>query len=382
MGIRNFFKKLFKKDDLLLDTPDNLYKDLINQNTLNTIIDNMPADLTDIEKAYYIYIELGKILKENPNFVLGNLDFKKEHYNDKIDSNYSGICKSISELYVSMLKDKRVGLDAESVIAYPGAPFSHVDTILNIDGKHYISNLISDLSNIKVSKRINSFCFDPKNTMYSASQDDYCERLDKHYGKIDFIKREELEQMDKKLGYSYFSKNTQKESDRGIYTNDIINMLQKELSDPTTFKKHVLHNKDVKDNEIIKYKLDFVFDNINKYTHYNNNLDYLENIRYLLYIAKKVFSPQEQPEKFIQPYVAVQNNDFSNLISVLKLKLAEKNYYYLYSKDLQTYKEMSPEKMKSFLNTLDKDSLKILGVFDRYDEYFNDKNLEEELELN
>ena len=173
--LRNFIKKP-NKEDLLLDTPKNLYSDLIESEKIDRIISNMPKNLSDIEKAYYIYIELGKILKENAKFVLGDINIKKNHYNDKVDLDYSGICKSISQLYANVLGNKHIGIKATPVIAQPGSSFSHVDTILTIDGKNYICNLISDLSNIKTSKRINSFCYDMN---HNVIQEDYLKTLEK-----------------------------------------------------------------------------------------------------------------------------------------------------------------------------------------------------------
>ena len=378
--LRNFIKKP-NKEDLLLDTPKNLYSDLIESEKIDRIISNMPKNLSDIEKAYYIYIELGKILKENAKFVLGDINIKKNHYNDKVDLDYSGICKSISQLYANVLGNKHIGIKATPVIAQPGSSFSHVDTILTIDGKNYICNLISDLSNIKTSKRINSFCYDMN---HNVIQEDYLKRLENHFGKIDFLSRDYLENLDRKLEYSYCDKSTSK---RSLYTNDIVNMLQSELNDPKTFKEFILNNKEVPKEEVLKYKLDYIFKNINKFTHYNDKLDYLENIKYLLYVAKKIITRDENPMERIQSYIVTQNNDFENLISILKINTFDKthpnnkSFYYLYSKELQTFIEKTPEEMIDFINTLDKSSLKIIGTYDMSDDSLKDKDLNEELEL-
>lgn len=378
--LRNFIKKP-NKEDLLLDTPKNLYSDLIESEKIDRIISNMPKNLSDIEKAYYIYIELGKILKENAKFVLGDINIKKNHYNDKVDLDYSGICKSISQLYANVLGNKHIGIKATPVIAQPGSSFSHVDTILTIDGKNYICNLISDLSNIKTSKRINSFCYDMN---HNVIQEDYLKRLENHFGKIDFLSRDYLENLDRKLEYSYCDKSNSK---RSLYTNDIVNMLQSELNDPKTFKEFILNNKEVPKEEVLKYKLDYIFKNINKFTHYNDKLDYLENIKYLLYVAKKIITRDENPMERIQSYIVTQNNDFENLISILKINTFDKthpnnkSFYYLYSKELQTFIEKTPEEMIDFINTLDKSSLKIIGTYDMSDDSLKDKDLNEELEL-
>lgn len=64
-------------------------------------------------------------------------------------------------------------------------------------------------------------------------------------------------------------------------------------------------------------------------------MNYLENIRYYLYVAKRILSPEEGSR--IQAYVATTGNDLSKIISILKVKSLKKsddkknNIYYLYS---------------------------------------------------
>ena len=39
--------------------------DILHNSKIYSIINNMPQGLTKIEKAYYIYLELGKLFNEN-----------------------------------------------------------------------------------------------------------------------------------------------------------------------------------------------------------------------------------------------------------------------------------------------------------------------------
>lgn len=382
--LKNYINRLKNKKNkqLLLNSPKNLYKDLISSSKIDTVINNMSQDVSQIEKAYYIYLELGKIINANPQFVFASKEEKKERYNDVIDSKYCGICKSISELYVSILKDKRIGISAESVKEYPESSITHVDTILKIDGKNYITNLISDLSRIKTSRRVNSFCFDlsrpGKNQLLNEENESYLKKLELHYGKIDSLTRQDIEKLDKKLGYSFFIPETSKVDERGFYTEDIIDLLKKEMDNKESFKKYVLHDKDVLKEELLKYKLDYIFENINKLTSYNGTMNYLENIRYYMYVAKSILSPEECSR--IQAYAATKGDDLSNIVSILKVKLLKEsddknnnNIYYLYSEKDNKYEEKKLEEMKQFVDSMDKDSLKIVGTFDR----FNPKEINE-----
>lgn len=384
--LKNFINKLKnkKQNQLLLNSPKDLYTNLINSSEIDNIINNMPQNLSQIEKAYYIYLELGKIVSESPQFVFTNREGKERHYNDVIDSEYYGICKSISELYVSILRDKRIGISADLVKKYPESPITHIDTILKIDGKNYITNLISDLSRIKTSRRVNSFCFDlgrPVNDLrLKEDNESYLKRLELYYGKIDSLTRRDIEKLDKKLGYSFFIPKISKEDERGFYTEDTIELLRKDMNNPESFKEYVLHNRDVPKEELLKYKLDYIFENINKLTDYKGTMNYLENIRYYLYVAKNILSPEEGSR--IQAYVATTGNDLSRIISILKVKPLKEsddkknNIYYLYSAKDKKYVGKTPEEMKQFIDSIDKNSFHIIGTFDR----FNPKETDE-LEL-
>ncbi len=378
---KNFINKIKskKQNQLLLDVPENTYTSLINSSQIDSIINNMPQNLSEIEKAYYIYLELGKIVSENPNFVFTDLKGREKLYDNAIDSNYYGICKSISELYVSILRDKRIGISADLVKKQPNSSISHIDVVLKINGNNYIVNLISDLSRIKTSRRVNSFCFDLNRSQNHPIIDEenelYLIRLENYYGKIDSLTREDIEQLDKKLGYSFFIPQLSNENERGFYTEDAIELLRKDMNNPDSFKKYVLHNKDVPQKEILKYKLDYIFENINKLTDYNSNMNYLENIRYYVYVAQKILSPKEG--RRLQAYVAKVGDDVSNIISIIKVKSDNKNnLYYVYSDKDNKYLYKTPEEMKNFIDNIDRDSLNIIGTFDR----FNPRKIDE-LEL-
>lgn len=380
-NLKKMINRLKSRKQLLLNSPRSLYADFLNKPEIDALINNMPQNLSDMEKAYYIYIELGKIVSENPKIVFSDEDAKEEHYHDKMDDEYYGICKSISELYVRILKDKRVGLSADLVKKHPRSSSGHIDVILKVDGKNYIVNLIGDLSRIKTSRRINNFCFDlsksNNNPIMQAYNMAYLKRLEHYYGKIDCLTREEIEQFDKKLGYSYVAKFSKK-NERGIYTEDVLDLLREDMENPESFKEYVLHNQEVSREDVLKYKLDYVFENINKFTQFNGDMQYLENIRYYLKVSKKLLSAEEASR--IQAYAAIVGDDFSNIISILKVKplnqFENKNRYYLYSKEEKKYIEKSPKEMKQVIHKLDKNSLHIVGTFDR----FNPKEMTE-LEL-
>ena len=372
--IRKIINRITKKRDILM-LDEAKYKDLVASDKIESIISNMPSDLSNLEKAYYVYTELGKVVSENPEFVFTDRAGKETHYNDQMDTEFYGICKSISELYVSVLKDKRIGIEAELVKKSPKSPITHVDTVLKVDGKYYIANLISDLSKIKSSRRIDSFGaglerFD-RNPKMKEDYEEFVKKLEKRFGKFATLTREQREEMDAKLGYSYLplvSKDESNElSNRGLYTEDVIELLRKDMQNPESFKKYVLHDKDVPREKYLKYKLKYIFDNINKYTDYTADMNYLENIRYYIYVAKKLL-PSDELNR-INTYVATIDDDKRNVVSIFKVSPNEKdglNDYFMYSKEDKKYNEVSQMEMNDFLNSLSGRNVKIIGEFDRY----------------
>ena len=372
--IRKIINRITKKRDILM-LDEAKYKDLVASDKIESIISNMPSDLSNLEKAYYVYTELGKVVSENPEFVFTDRAGKETHYNDQMDTEFYGICKSISELYVSVLKDKRIGIEAELVKKSPQSPITHIDTVLKVDGKYYIANLISDLSKIKSSRRIDSFGaglerFD-RNPKMKEDYEEFVKKLEKRFGKFATLTREQREEMDAKLGYSYLPQVSKDESNelsnRGLYTEDVIELLRKDMQNPESFKKYVLHDKDVPKEKYLKYKLKYIFDNINKYTDYTADMNYLENIRYYIYVAKKLLHSDELNR--INTYVATIDDDKRNVVSIFKVSPNEKdglNDYFMYSKEDKKYNEVSQMEMNDFLNSLSGRNVKIIGEFDRY----------------
>ena len=63
--LRDRIKIKFQKKQKLLESPKNKEDNILNNPEIENIINNMPKGLSKIEKAYYIYLKLGKILNEN-----------------------------------------------------------------------------------------------------------------------------------------------------------------------------------------------------------------------------------------------------------------------------------------------------------------------------
>ena len=164
---------------------------------------------------------------------------------------------------------------------------------------------------------------------------------------------------------SYSNESEKDNNKRGIYTEDVFERIKQELADPEKFKKYVLKGReDVREEDILKYKLEFLLENMDKFSTYNSNARYLENIRYYFYTLKKFFSEEEA--KRINMYACVNNGDFFKIHSIVKLRPSEKskgeNTYFAYNNTDRKYKEISREELKRFVDRAK--GLEIIGEID------------------
>ncbi len=398
------------------------YKDLIKTEKIENILKNIPDGLTKLEQAYYVYIELGKIVKEDPKFVFSTIEEKKERYNDAIDEQLFGICKSISELYVSLLKE--LGIDADLIKNIPEEKaLSHVDTVLKIDGKKYIVNLISDLANIKSKRRINSFGINIEEVLKNrtnhvmehfkqlgitdnnieemlrkAQQENnyegihalidsifprenkdgpklhetinrlktisnYIHNIKETYGEITPLSKKEKEKMDMKLGYSYGSIVFESDAEpRGIYINDVFHILAEEMKDPETVNKYVYGGIDVPEKEQLEYKLKYIFNIMDKCIPKNGETSYLDETMNINRLSENLLTASELER--ITLFAVKTTQDVRDLTSILQVKPMNKdgeNMYYIYSKEERKYAPIEISALKETLSNLDPAQFKIVG---------------------
>ena len=161
---------------------------------LNQIIEEMNQrfpenSLSEIEKAKYLYIELGKKLKydinyeSNYKFIREEALYKPVDYNNIIDDTYT--CFQISDIYAELLK--KAGINVESIYEKnnigKGIEHKYVEIKLK-DGRKIIADLTYDLGYIQKGMRMSNF------GSYIGT-DQY-----------DLISFEENQKIDEKLGYA------------------------------------------------------------------------------------------------------------------------------------------------------------------------------------
>ncbi len=156
-------------------------------NLTENILRRMPANLTQIEQARYIYLQLGKLFTFDEKYWLGNSKTRRMIYKSakKIKTpkdlkNNKVICVSLTNMYNSLLQ--RMGIEAEAVHAEDDL---HVYTIFKVDGVEYEADLQRDMKFIQAHRKTRSFGREP----------DYSTRK--------LISDEQMQEMDDKFGYTY-----------------------------------------------------------------------------------------------------------------------------------------------------------------------------------
>lgn len=161
----NLLMKLYMKESgkLLLNFTDDKYREYINiimnTSSYREILENIPNDLTNIEKAYYVYTKLGVQLHENNSLVYNHINNLNMYYGT-IRDNGIGNCRQMSELFVTMLSQahiiERFYLTRKPV-GVEQLDLRHIDAIIKVDGKLYMTDIIRDTVNMRAGIRNTKF---------------------------------------------------------------------------------------------------------------------------------------------------------------------------------------------------------------------------------
>lgn len=296
---------------------------MTKQDLVDYIIQSMPENLTQLEKARYIYIELGKQRRFDTRYYYGNTGIRKKIYEQaqasrlklsKLRNKRTIICVTLSEIYKSALK--QVGIECEIV---PNGILGdkHVIPIVTLNdekrGKLRIrADLQQDLEAIQ--------------TGMSTVEFGTINRYERNY---DIISEHELKKIDQKIGY-------------------IIEDYRD--SDIDTAKSEV---REMNANESLKYifQNSALFDN----THFNGQVERRKYYRFLLdtiipyYIDKKVyiFTCYKEREASQEKDTKSEKRDFT--LCAYSYEKDDINIY-LYSNKQERFLPITLEKLNELQN--------------------------------
>ena len=310
-----------------------------------------PEGLRDFEKARYLYIELGKKLSFNINYISERESKTQTAYLEAIDLNDIAkneyTCRQISMIYAEALR--RVGIEAEA-ISKPKTEEQkkispeeslHKYTVVRLkDGRKFIADLVDDLAFIQKGLE----------TLHFAREEEPL--LDG----ICVIDKEEILNVDAKIGYAY-PKDLNNSSQ--VYMDDFIQMVKHDMENEEHFKEYVAacYSKEeaanLKNVSMIKYK----FDVIGRYFD-TTSLGAREGKLFLERLLKEFFTEEEQKdissyslstehkEKFVPGLLGP-----TNLINCFVWKKGENDYeYYLYEQG-KNLRQIDRDELNDFLKS-------------------------------
>lgn len=155
--MNNRLIELYKSEEgkLLLAFGDdrfNEYVDIIhNTKEYREIMETIPNDFTNLEKAYYIYNKLGILLHENNSLVYNHMENLNMYYGT-IRNGGIGNCRQMSELFVTMLSCADVIENfylTRKPVGVEQLDLRHIDAIIQIDGNLYMTDIIRDTVNMR-----------------------------------------------------------------------------------------------------------------------------------------------------------------------------------------------------------------------------------------
>lgn len=284
-------------------------------NSVERIIANLPSNLTDIEKARYIYLALGKLFCFDEAYMYGKSKTTKKMYTRAKNSSPSfselqegrrkkSICVSITKMLNSVLK--QVGIDADSVREDPED--KHESTYFVINGQTFKADLTNDLKFIHLNLPTRHFASYGPNTI-----------LD-----------EDLEAIDSKLGYFYTGKQV---------IDSTLKQLQEELAD-----ERFLGNKISRILEVVA--------TIPKV----KDLNFVERISFYDFMIKHIINPRDN-SRFYKNTLYVQDKDdrkkHTAVYSTYDYSSASNSPIFrrfLYSESEKRFVEVSDDELKSFID--------------------------------
>ena len=328
---------------------------VVYANILNGINNNWSI----LEKAKYIYNQICKITvyderliySQNPELL--NSIFNKEV---SIDEPILPVlvCKTMNKIYSQLLD--RIGIKNKMISKESNinenAKMEDVALILyDEEGKEYFTSLSADIQRCK---------YGMKTQFFGGCDDNFKEGS---RDKVTIIKADKLKEIDTKTGYL---------QEGGIYSDEIFDMIAKEVKQNNSFRKFLKTNglrlvvEYLKEqgeteasqltteelsrridlfnlNEIIKIKMKAVTMIIREKLPHG----YIENKKYFIDLFQKaIFNKSER--KYYDSFDMIrENNNTIDIVSIIRFNLKPEPIYYIYSDEIKNYRLASLEEVYS-----------------------------------
>ena len=348
-------------------------------------LEKKEPDMPEEKKAYYLYHELGNIYMYKVNYALTIASNEEEYkkklsiYNEGTNKYGEAICIDMNGTFVEGLR--RLGIEAH--LSYTDSleenPLTHADVSFKCKNENwYFANLTSDIMHIKTGMKVRNFGLSQERLKKRLYDDDIrYDRLDHLYNmnkenegkKFTEIEEEQLKNWDNEFGYTY----------KGLYTNDVIDMMAKETQDDNFMKEFFGTSKK---DELVQRKIEFVMDKIGIINiHRNKRIGDVESLEYYTKIAYKLFS-REEIEKYLDVCTAFEEVNGKRVgRNILIIKKDNENVYYLYNSQTQIFEKIDKEELLKLpikqYNRIERKIDKISDVINYYEGRLKTKEIDE-----
>jgi len=272
--------------------------------------------IDEISLLRYIYLDLGLKLSFDLDFYYGNNKKKQTIFNHHINKkevlsnclkNKYAICRSMSYILEEVCKKFDINIISISD-SYDKRNYPHVYNIVKLkDGRSFSIDIQEDIRNIQTHSRTKYFGV---NTID---------------GKTKIISDEEIEMIDKKIGYI---------SDEYYYANEYIYLL----------KMYMEYIDDFSD------KVEFVIKNLEPYS--NQNIDVADRLRRFIEISHKLFTINERNRIRIVDLYQIENEKKKYQSCIAVYGTNKTDIYRFDNKNLVYYKQTIDEFADEVLNGL------------------------------
>ncbi len=303
--------------------------------------------MSDVRKAYYLYRELGKIYQYKVNYsfmdpnIMDELIEKIYLYEEGTTKDGEALCIDMDKTYVEALN--LLGIEAK---------------LSFLDENYYYADLAGDIMHIKTGMKIRNFGLTKEQALNKLfkkecnAKTNYEYKLNKETkGKMTKITEEQLKQWDDEDGYTY----------KGFYTNDVFDMLAKEMLDEEFLYGFFGTNKK---DELVQKKIQFIMERLEIVNiHRRKRIGNQEVDQYYEKILNKILTKEER-EKYVGVFCGyVEEDEERKTRIVIVIQKDNENVYYLYNNQSQIFEIIEKEEfIKEPIQYINKPGHKINNI--------------------
>ena len=345
--------------------------------SIKTILKEMPKDLTDIEKVRYIYLKLGEKFAYLREYLYLPERIAVDVYEDPLNvemiesGNYQNkiktTCVQMANVFVEAINKIPKEMCNETILAktvgYRKEEERHVAELVNIGDKSYFFDFYRDIYKIQKGLKTNHFA--PSNETLDEIKSKY-ETIASDLEGINCvtISEKEIEDMDRKLNYSF----------KGIYMDDVFSRLREEMQKEENWKEYIPEYENIKDEEtrkdiIAKWKIDYMFKYLKNNPLEENKMEILELGKFYKKMYHSVLTEEEQNRFKLESHsIYTKRENIRKEESVLyEIKSPKETIYYIYNNEEKGVEKISKKELRK-RNEENKLDFCIFGPKDFYED--------------